>query len=286
MSLENPKVWLCLITSDTEHENVEELTRIWQDIDGICAVVHKQGGTDAVKNIIESRKKEGFVIERAFNFHHGHAMNEWLFDKRIELGDVCIIRDSCERLDKLFTKNIRYIVDELYKQNICNIYQKGKLLIFRRWFNQQFFNGLHWGLAGLYGGMIDIKHINKLYEDDINCAYSLRNVKRPPDHHIFHEVRYLLDYSVNGNHLQLYHNNPSELDAHQKEFYKFLEYLKQFGIKDAEGLKLFLTGKKEITEELKYFLNLERPLKEAYRAWGLGHTHDDIIANRDTYKIE
>ncbi len=281
MSLENPKIWLCLITSDNELENIDEMTKgIWQYFDGICAVIHKQGGNDEVKNLLETRKKEGFVKEVEWNWHHSDSMNFWLHDKKIGLGDIFVNRDSCERLNPQFAQNLRFIVDELYKNQIWNCYQNGKLLFGRRWFNQCFVNGLHYGLMGLYGRSIDIKNINKMYEADENCAYSLRNAKRAPDHHIYHEIKYLLDYSANSNHLQLYFNDPSECDRKQWELYRFMEYLGIRGVKGVDGLKKFLTGKKEIDTELKTYLNMCRPFIEAYRYWGLGHTHDEIIENR------
>ncbi len=295
MSLENPKIWLCLITSDLEPENIDELTKdIWHRFDGICAVVHKQGGDDRILQILDARKKDGFVKERAWVAHHGHSMNEWLFDKRIEQGDVCVIRDSLERLNPQFAQNLSYIVDELAKKGIWNIWSGGKLLAFRRWSCQQFVNAIHWGLAPTYNKSIDVKNISLLYNDDINCAYSIRNQKRPREYQVFHEMKYLLDYGCNGNHLQLYYPNQQELIQHENTLYLFRQFLKErCGVSSAEELRSYLTCHRKAIKEknedwiikLKEFMNDNRPMREAYRYWVEQVDFEEMMKDRDSYKI-
>ncbi len=296
MSLENPKIWLCLITSDNEIENIDEMTKgIWQYFDGICAVIHKQGGNDDVKNLLESRKKEGFVKEVEWLAHHGHSQNAWLFDKRIEQGDVCVIRDSLERLNPQFAQNLRYIVDVLLKQGVWNIWAGGKLLALRRWPGQQFINSIHWGCLGLNGQSIDVKNISMIYENDRMCAYSVRNEKRKRSYQVYHEVRYLLDYNCNSNHLQLYFNNPKELARQEIRLYEFKKFLKEkCGVSTAKDLENYLTGNRngikigqdETCLKLKQFMNDNRVWREAYRFWVEETDFEEMVGpHRDNYRI-
>ncbi len=184
MSLEKPNIWLCVITSDNERENIDELTKdIWQSFDGICAVIHAQSYTNEVSALLDSRIKKGFIKERTWMANHSHSMNEWLFDKRIEQGDVCVIRDTLERLNPQFAQNLSFIIDELAKKNVWNIWSGGKLLAFRRWSNQQFFGGIQWGFSGYYNNTIDVKKENELYKFksflkktcDVSSAFELRD---------------------------------------------------------------------------------------------------------------
>lgn len=283
--MKTPKNWLCLTTSDKELENMKELTRdIWDHFDGIAAVVHKQGGGDEVVKLLNERKKQGFVIERPFPFHHGHSKNEWLFDRRIGLMDCCWIRDSSERFNPKFTATIAGFAQTLLDNKVWNLAQWSKLLMFRRWFNQQFFNGLHWGLSGAYGGTIAMDKL-PAFQNERDYAYSVRNDKRPADHRYHHEVSYLIDYAANGNHLQLFHNDPNELDTQQWHFFELLQYLAERGVTTAEQLRVYLE-QNTLDNSLKFWLNQERPLRNFYRHFILKHTNEEILRDEDTWRIE
>lgn len=279
------KQWLCFITSDTEFENVDELTKdIWWHFDGICAVVHTQGGDNRVFDLIESRKGQGFVTKRDFKWHMGHSRNEWLLDMRINLLDTCWMRDSTERFNPAFTKDIRQFADSLMYENIWNLAQYSKLLMFRRWYNQQFFNGLHTGVGGLYGKTLPIDQIPQ-YKNDRDYAYSVRNEKRPFDHRYRHEVLYLLNYGPNGNHLQLFHNDPKDLDISQWDLFYFTKYLRENGVTDVDQLITFLQKEKRLDTQVKWWINAERPFRNLYRYFVLKHTNEEILKDEDVWRL-
>ena len=282
-----PKLWLGLITSDKEFDNIAELTEgIWPYFDGLCAVVHKQGGDDSVSKILNDRKKQGFVVEREYLHHNSHSMNEWLFNERIKPLDMCVLRDSSERLNVDFAKNLRLIAADMLSNNIWNVAQRSKLLMFRRWFNQQFVNGLHWGLSGLYGPTIAIEKMYQ-FQDDKTCAYSVRGEQRPPTHRYDHEVKYLLEYGMNGNHLALFHQDPQELDAAYWSLFEMMGYLNELGdgMCSVEGLKKVLMSGGEISGKMKKWLNNERPFRNFYRFHVLGHTDEEIKTNENEWRI-
>lgn len=279
------KIWLGLITSDKETQNIDGLTQdIYTHFDGICAVVHKQGGDNRVREILESRKGGGIVVEREFLPSHSHSMNEFLFQPRIKLGDVLAIRDSSERFNPNFTKDLKPYCQHLQNQGINSVYQRSKMLFFTRWFNQQFINGLHWGLVGAVGRYMSID-VQPGFEDDKTYAYSLRNELRKPTHRYEHECRYLIDYGANGNHLQLFYpNNAEELQYHQLELYRFLNYLSQHSVETAAQFKDFLL-KTPMNDTLKHHINLERPFRNFYRHYVLGENDDTIVKDEDLWRI-
>ncbi len=276
---------LCIITSDKEFENIDEMTRdIWTHFDGICAVVHTQGGDDRVFDLLESRKGCGFVVKQEFLWHHSHSMNRWLLDRRINLLDTCWIRDSSERFNPEFTNNIRQFSDQIMEHNIWNLVQYSKLLMFRRWYNQQFFNGLHWGLNGLYGNTAAIEQIPQ-FKDDKKCAYSVRNEKRPFDHRYRHECLYLLNYGANGNHLQLFHNDPKDLDISQWDLFYFTKFLRENDVIDVDQLITYLQNEKRLDTQVKWWINAERPFRNLYRYFVLKHTNEEILKDEDTWRL-
>ena len=281
-----PHNWLCVTTSDTEIENIDEMTcDTWDHFDGICAVVHQQGGGKEVVETLERRKKAGFIIERPYPWHHSHSKNEWLVDRRIGLMDACWIRDSSERLNPDFSKQIAGFTVGLLQNGIWNLAQHSKLLMFRRWFNQQFFNGLHWGLHSPYGNTISMERLGGVFENDINYAYSVRGNKRPADHRYRHEVLYLLDYGANGNHLALFHNDPRDLDAAQHRLYHFINYLTERGVSGVDQFGVWLKSQEKLDDCVKDWINAERPFRNFYRYNVLGHTNEQILTDEDVWRI-
>ena len=282
--MSEPRNFLCLITSDREVVNVDELTRdVWSHFDGICAVVHQQGGDSNVRDILEARKGSGFVKEVEWSWHHGHSMNSWLLDKHINLLDACWIRDSSERFNPAFTQHLRDFSADLLQRDIWNLAQWSKLLMFRRWYGQQFFNGLHWGLHGLNGATVAIERFTA-FANDRDYAYSVRDERRPADHRYRHELLYLIDYGANGNHLALFHPNPTDLERAQWGLYHYTEWLRAQGVTTADELIAWWQTH-WLDSQHAAWINAERPLRNAYRFFALGHTNEAILADEDVWRI-
>jgi hypothetical protein len=282
--MSQPRNWLCLITSDREYENVDALTRdIWTHFDGICAVVHNQSANGEVAALLDARKGEGFVVERDFLWHHGHSMNEWLLNQHIGLMDACWVRDSSERFSPAFTRGISAFSADLLKHDIWNLAQRSKLLMFRRWYGQQFFNGLHWGLHGLQGATISIDRMAQ-FADDRTYAYSVRDEQRPKTHRYRHELLYLLDYGANGNHLALFHPDPADLERAQWGLFHYTTWLRERGVTTADQLIAYWK-EHPLCDRQTGWINAERPLRNAYRFFVLGHVDQDIVKDEDTWRL-
>jgi hypothetical protein len=153
--------------------------------------------------------------------------------------------------------------------------------MFKRWFNQQFINSLHWGLMGARQKAIAI---DQIIPDDKEYAWSVRDQSRPFDHRYRHEAYYLINYGVNGNHLQLFWNDPRDLEIHQNQFAKFLQYLEGLGICDVDkwGEYLKVNG---LDEVMKFHINLERPLRNYYRYYILKHSDEEIKKDENEWRI-
>lgn len=284
-----PKHWLGLITSDRELENIDELTRdIYTHFDGIVAVVHRQGGNSDVASLLHARVGQGFVKEIAWTGHHSHSMNHWLLDPRIGPMDTCWVRDSLERFNPAFTSQIPAFSRRLLDAGIWNIAQWSKVLMFRRWYGQQFAFGLHWGLLGTHGNTVAIERLSG-FERERDYAYSVRNEKRPPTHRIRHEVYYLLDYGLNGNHLALFHPNPSDLDQAYQRLHHFTDYLAERGVRGVdqytEWLKTEWARDGRLPDQVRDWINAERPFRNHLRFEVLHHTHEDILKDEDTWRL-
>ncbi len=279
-----PRNLLCLITSDREATNVEEMTRdVWSHFDGICAVVHQQGGDSKATDILNARKGSGFVKEITWTAHHGFSMNHWLLDPSINLLDACWIRDSSERFNPDFTVGIRAFAADLLKNDIWNLAQRSKILMARRWYGQQFFNGLHWGLHGLHGTTIALDRMAQ-FTRDWDYAYSLRNERRPATHRYRHELLYLIDYGANGNHLALFHQDPAALEAAQWGLYHYTTFLRAQGVTTADQLIAWWAAH-PIDAQHAHWINAERPIRNAYRFFTLGHTNEAILVDEDTWRL-
>jgi hypothetical protein len=216
-------------------------------------------------------------------------MNEWLFQPQIKLGDFVILRDSLERLNPNFTKQLPEFINWLEINKINTVYQRSKLLMFRRWFNQQFVNGLHWGLVGAKYNYIAMEQLQGFEKDDESYAYSIRDKVRPHNHRYRHECYYLINYGANGNHLALFWKKPEELEYHQEEFARFLGILDERGIGrnvDTWGAYIHARAlEKTLDDVMKHHINLERPLRNYYRYYVLGHTNDEILLDEDSWRI-
>lgn len=287
--MSEPRNWLCIITNDREVDNVDELTRdIWTHFDGIAAVVHPQGGDGRVKQLLEERKGRGFVFERPYLFHNGHSMNEVILNPVIGALDCCWLRDTLERFNPVFTTRVREFAAALYGQGIWNLAQHSKILMFRRWYGQQVFNGLHWGVHGLHGQTLPINQVQG-YENERDYAYSVRNERRGPLHRYRHEVYYLLDYGLNGNHLALFHPDPADLNRAYQRLYQLMGYLADRGIRGTDQfgawLKTEWVANGRLPMDVQHWINMERPFRNYFRYFVLGHTHEEILKDEDTWRL-
>ncbi len=155
--------------------------------------------------------------------------------------------------------------------------------MFRRWYGQQVFNGLHWGVHGVHGQTIAIDRLAQ-FTNDRDYAYSVRDERRPATHRYRHELLYLIDYGPNGNHLALFHQDAASLERAQWGLFHYTQWLAARGVTTADQL-IEWWQHNPIDAQHAQWLNAERPLRNAYRFFALHHTNEAILADEDTWRL-
>lgn len=269
------KIFLLGITQDN-YQNIDEMTKdIYQYFDGLIFVDHQS--IDGTKDLLESRKGDGEIISLPFRNDHSWSMNACLLSDKLLDGDFFILRDSAERLDIDFCKNIKQFISQLEKQNINSVYQYSKLLIAKYYSDGVFFSSPHWGYSARQPGIEIDKQPG--FEDPKTYAYSVRNETRPRHNFIDHFIRYYYTYKK-SNHLLLgRENNILDFQAHEQVRQKFRNYcIRDLNIPpNVDGLKKYIIENKNLSYEFKWFVNFERILNDFYCYHALNHSLDEIL---------
>lgn len=279
------KIYLAISTSSTELANLTDLTSVFEHFDGLCVTYHGNPEEDAYKLLCD-RKKGGFVECLSYKGHHGHDLNNILFNPIIKLNDLIILRDSSERISNSFASNIRPFVRHITNLGVNTIYQRSKLLMFRRFIHQEFKSTPHWNFVGAQDKKIQIDETNWFQKDE-DYAYSLRK-ERAPFSWVDHYVRYYLITESNHQLLGLENfGNPAELFPKLEiERLNFLLYLQELGTEQTvDGLKNHILNN-DLDDTLNYYFNNVRVLNDFYQYHKLGNKDliDDI--GRKCIKID
>src|SRR5688572_30650750 len=141
------KIYLIISTDEKEYDNIKELTGIWNDFDGLGVTFHGSNHSVAYK-LLEERKKSGFVECIPYFGAHDHDLNHILFNPIIKIGSWLLKIDSSERLNPFFTSNIKPFIKMLENNGVNTVYQRSKLMLFRRWPHQAFSSTPHFGFSG------------------------------------------------------------------------------------------------------------------------------------------
>lgn len=275
------KIYIGIITQN-EKQNIDELTSVAQYFDGLAAVDHNS--TDGTFDILNERKGKGFVERIPYYSNHAHSMNHFLQNPKIEMGDWILLRDSNERVNENFAKEIRDFVEVFQVQRINSVYQYSKLLLFRR-FPQQFFaHTPHWGFQGARPGAIQIEK-EKLFKADEEYCYSVRHRNRDRYHFVDAYLRYYL--MLDSNHLLLGLELAQKAgltyeDMEQRRMI-FLDYLRRRGLPvSVAGVKQLMAD--GLDEEARVLFAKEKILNDAYRYHKLGlrdfgddHNHKNLV---------
>lgn len=275
------KVYIGLITQN-EKQNIDELTSVAHYFDGLAAVDHKSN--DGTFELLNERKGDGFVEQIPYYSHHAHSMNHFLLNPKIEIGDWILLRDSSERINESFAKQIKEFVLVMGAQGIHSLYQYSKLLLFRRFPQQFFFSTPHWGFQGARQKAIQIEKVGWFKSDEEYC-YSVRNQKRDRFHFVRAYLRYYLILDSNHLALGLELAEKARLTFNEMENRRmeFLVYLFNKGYPaTVSGVEHLLAA--GLDEMGKQFFRKEKILNDFYRYTILkredftdNHDHKDLV---------
>lgn len=272
------KVYIGIITDKGEFGNLNALTAPWSHFDGLAVTYHGKTADHEYK-LLNARKGQGFVELMKYTGNHSLSMNYFLFNPSIKIGDWILLRDSCERVNDDFAFNIKVFIRNLENLQINSVYQRSKLLLFKRFPHQEFSGTPHWGFKGAQGKSILIENQGWFARDEDYC-YSVRDVNRGPYHFIDAFMRYYLINDSNHNLLGLENfGNPQQLfPILEQRRMEFLFYLQELGINnDIVSLRDYLVDTELLPDKMKYFINNNLILNQFYRYWCL----DDLTVSPD-----
>lgn len=271
------KIFLCVTTNSNELDNIREMVSVAPYFDGMLVAYH--GEKNETWDLLQQHKGEGEVVFSDYFNHHGHAKNLWLMHpKCVPDFTWCFLRDSAERINDNFAKNIHNFVRNLESQNISFVTQYSKMLLFKRRHFQYFHSHPHWGLGGISGNGIQIEK----YFSESDSAYSVRN-KRPEDNWIKHALRYYL--SNDSNHLLLGRENKQE-EFHklekQRQGFLVMCRAKYNIIPNVDNLISYWKDNiNKLDETDRFYINNELILNDAYHYLVLGMEYKTLKANHD-----
>ena len=114
--VKSPKMWLCGITQNRKQDIDEMTENISQYFDGLIFVDgHSEDGTFELLN---ERKKDGYIPQRKWTNDHDFQMNEFLRQGPMQNGDWFVTLDSPDRLVEDWAKNLREETSQLKEEKI------------------------------------------------------------------------------------------------------------------------------------------------------------------------
>lgn len=270
------KIYLCGVTQN-QKDHIDALTKdVYEHVDGLIFV--DGGSTDGTKELLEERKRDGAVLYRPWSDDHDFQRNEFLRRGPMKTGDWFVLRDSTERFNPGFAKNIRSFINQIKEQNIFSVYSHNKGFAFQ-YFDDMFFLGNpHWGLQNVRGKSIDLMNF---YKEERDYAYRIKDGEeggRPIHDFIDHVARYYFVFG-RSNHLLLgRENNREEFIRKEKQRQIFRFILGQEGVEySLNGLKEWMkAGEFRKDESLLDTVNDEKILSDFYRWHVLSHSLEDL----------
>lgn len=269
------KIYLCGITQN-QYENINELTEnCYQYFDGLIFV--DAGSTDGTLELLEQRKGCGRILYREWTNDHDLQMSEIVRRGGMENGDWFVLRDSRERFNLEWVKNIRQILQSLVDQGVNSIFNYGKGFAFA-WNDNMVFQGSpHWGLQGAIGQAVDFKSFFSETEKEHTWRIPEGQGDRPYGHMIDHHFKYYFIYG-RSNHLLL--GNENNIDSYKRqeaERLLFRKYMHDLGVFSQDDMISYLKSEKALKDDnIKYILNGQRIMMDFYRKHVLGHSLEEI----------
>jgi hypothetical protein len=283
-------IYLCGITNKNEYQNIKELTDpIWEYVDGLIFGYDSRdfNEDDACYKLLQERKGAGSVILRPWTNDHDLQMNTFLREGPMKNGDWFILRDSMERINQKWARNIKEWIYAHDFNGIKSIFNYGKGFAFK-WNDSMVFNGSpHWGLVGAQQQAIDIKNTHDESKKEI--TWRIKDGEeggRPFDNKINHEAKYAWIYG-RSNHLLLGLENQFEQFQRAEMIRQFIRseaVSKGFDTNSLESLKGFIYFLKEMDyDTFKTFINSHRVWKNFYRYHFLNHNFQEIEKTENSW---
>jgi hypothetical protein len=279
--------WLCGLTYGPAIEAVKKnIIPIAKHFDGLNFVLHKNGSLltkeeQELFDVLNQNRGNGKIHLFDWIKRYDFSRNRYLFDPLMKSGDFFVILDSLEKLtDDFCTKDLPKLKQAMIDNNLDGMFHGGKGLIFRKNEFMRYENGTHECIRPI-SRAAELTEIEG-YEDSSKYFTNTRPLVRDTLHFINHYMKYYLI----DNTMQCLLGTENDRDLTNRRLqnrHNFRQYLENEGVDfDYDSILKFFA--KDLTEELKEFLNKEKILNDFYRKNILGET--DIIDNHDYSNIK
>ncbi|SRR3990167_3897179 len=280
-----PKFWLCgMIQNCVEDANALTVD-IYNCFDGLIFIDHLS--TDGTREVLESRKKEGHIIQAEFLNHHGWSMNAILNSNKIIPGDILVFVDSKERICIDFAQKIRLYWDSLLNQGIHTVFLYGKILMLCYYPNITFtYITPHCVVQDYLPKVVDFAN-SEFWKDESKSRYNIRPQSRSKDHFIDHFVKYCFQYSRPNNQMTCgREGNANEYKIHEGERLKFITYCARYLKIDltVEALKTYIRNN-HLDNYMREYFNFEKYFNDFYCYHVLNHSLEDIIKRHEKKEL-
>ena len=276
-----PKLWLCGITQN-RRDDIDEMTKdIAQYFDGLIFV--DAYSDDGTYELLESRKKDGAIIQRKWTNDHDFQMNEFLKQGPMSNGDWFVTLDSPDRLVKEWAEQLRQEIKTLKEEGFGAISMATKVYLAQYFDHMFYFQTPHWGLNGIVN---NIKFYTE--EEKKNCVTSVR-FDDPIKSGLLNPVKYYYVYGRSNHCNLLYQHFGSQiLSKHENQRLQFRLYCQhELGIDlTIDSLVEYMKDESKWSDYFMESVELEVNLKDIYRHKILGQDFEQIDSNRLDWSIK
>lgn len=276
------KIWLCTVTQN-QLVHINEMTEDQSWYDGIVAVDHFS--TDGTYELLQSRKKNGIIIQIPWLNLHYVGMTAVLQCGHIKNGDWVYFLDSQERVNPDWIKNIRQEVDKFEKDGItCISYNRP--ILFQKSIGMAYHGNPHCVPYPIYGKVLDLGKDNKAYMDKdgvMHFDYILSSKKDLDNTTLYHGAKYYF-YEI-SNQVDMFYGRFGQqvLQHHVNSRLSFLYYLETV-LNIQPNIESFLdyirSNIDNLPEPIISYIDFEFCVRDAIRLKVLKQTRDEILKKR------
>ncbi len=289
------KTWICgSVAQFGEEENIRELVKTFKYFNGAFFNVnyndpnlaHSAAAVNETFDLLNSCKKEGKVVWTPWLKRHDWAMNAFLH--MIPNGDNFMYIDAQELPKKEFLKTMPALIERCQKDGIESIWWNRPYVILNKRPEMQFAGNPHAWLQGIQGKYINIADESKVVYDagGVHFGDLLYNKKKLENTMLLHGIKYSL-YDAPNNQFSMFYQG-EDLQEHERGRQGFCIELDSLGYsRDLVGLESFFRNRENLLKDdlLVPYLNEEFVFRDFVRYKILGHSIDQIMSDRHTYRI-